>query len=138
MLPFKVSGENSVSKIVVVGNHAPPFRIIEEGRFYGIYFDIMSEIASRLEIPVEYKEVPFKRALKLMESGAADIMLGPNRTPERELYMVYTNATVGKQPRPFTPGRTRTRSQPMRISWARISSCTAAKFISTGLMTMPR
>ena len=101
IFPCHLYAENSVNRIVVVGNHAPPFRIIDEGEFYGIYFDIMTEIGKRLDIPVEYKEVPFKRALKLMEAGAADIMLGPNRTPERERYMIYTNATVGKATKAF-------------------------------------
>lgn len=90
-----------VNKIVVAGNHAPPFRIIENGQFAGIYFDIMTEIGKRLDVVVEYKEVPFTRALKLMESGAADIMLGPNRTSERETYMIYTNATIGKADKAF-------------------------------------
>ncbi len=100
-LPFSISAADSDNSIVVVGNHAPPFRIIDDGKFYGIYFDIMSEIGKRLDVPVEYKEVPFKRALKLMESGAADVMLGPNRTLERERYMIYTSATVGEATKAF-------------------------------------
>lgn len=77
-------------ELTVVGNHAPPFRIIENGEFYGIYFDAMREIARRAGLRVRFTEAPLSRALAMMEKGEADIMLGPNRTPEREAFMTYT------------------------------------------------
>jgi polar amino acid transport system substrate-binding protein len=79
--------------IVVVGNHAPPYRIIEDGEFSGIYFDTIKAIAERLKLSIEFREEPFARALVSMERGDADIMLGPNRTPEREKFLIYTDAT---------------------------------------------
>jgi len=33
-----------IDSIKVVGNHAPPYRIIENDSFSGIYFDIMKEM----------------------------------------------------------------------------------------------
>jgi len=98
------SGElaaQTVNAIKVVGNHAPPYRIIEGNSFSGIYFDAMKEIGKRIDITIVFKEKPFKRALKLMEYGRADVMLGPNRNPEREAYMVYTEATVGRANKAF-------------------------------------
>ncbi|MES9858435.1 MAG: transporter substrate-binding domain-containing protein [Sedimenticola sp.] len=87
--------------LTVVGNHAPPYRIIEGDHYSGIYFDTMSEIARRMEIQVRYKSVPFKRALYMMRYGDADIMLGPNRNAEREAYMVYTDAVFPSEDKAF-------------------------------------
>ncbi len=91
----------TVNVIKVVGNHAPPYRIIEGDSFSGIYFDAMKEIGKRTGTTIDFKEQPFKRALRLMEYGRADVMLGPNRNPEREAYMVYTEATVGRANKAF-------------------------------------
>ncbi|MES9844298.1 MAG: transporter substrate-binding domain-containing protein [Candidatus Sedimenticola sp. PURPLELP] len=85
----------------VVGNHAPPYRIIEDNAFTGIYFDTMKELASRLDVEVRFIEVPFKRALYMMRYGNADIMLGPNRNTEREAYMEYTGATLPRESKAF-------------------------------------
>lgn len=81
-----------VPEITVVGNNAPPYRIIEGEDFDGIYFEAMKEIARRARLRLKFVEAPFKRALAMMEQGKADVMLGPNRTPEREKYMLYTGA----------------------------------------------
>lgn len=78
--------------ITVVGNNAPPYRIIEQDEFSGIYFDTMKEIGKRIGVKVKFIEVPFKRALVLMKQEKADVMLGPNRTPDREEYMIYSEA----------------------------------------------
>jgi len=82
--------EPAAPQLVVVGNNAPPFRIIDGGAFYGIYYDAMHEIARRAGLRVRFVEAPFQRSLTMMELGEADIMLGPNRTPEREAFMTYT------------------------------------------------
>ncbi len=76
----------------VVVNHAPPYRIIENGNFSGIYIDILKAAASEAEMELEFINVPFKRALIYMQTGKADIMLGPNRTLEREGFMDYIDA----------------------------------------------
>ncbi|MES9905145.1 MAG: transporter substrate-binding domain-containing protein [Sedimenticola sp.] len=85
----------------VVGNHAPPYRIIEGDHFTGIYFDSMKELASRLGLKIRYIEVPYKRALYMMRFGNADIMLGPNHNPQREAYMEYTGATLPREDKVF-------------------------------------
>ncbi|MES9936593.1 MAG: transporter substrate-binding domain-containing protein [Sedimenticola sp.] len=100
LLAGQVAAEEQL-ELRVVGNHAPPYRIIEDGDFSGIYFDTMKELAARLQLKVRYIEVPFKRALYMMRFGNADIMLGPNRNPEREAYMVYTGATLPREDKAF-------------------------------------
>lgn len=94
-------------RVVVVGNHAPPYRIISHEGFSGIYFDTMKEIAERIGVEAVFMEAPFQRALALMKTGQADIMLGPNRTEEREAYMVYTRAVFPAEDKGFflAPGK---------------------------------
>lgn len=77
----------------VVGDAAPPFRIVAQGNWTGIYCDVMREIARRSGYALRFSEVPPKRALLMLEQGQADLMLGPNRSPERERYMVFLAAS---------------------------------------------
>ena len=90
---------------VVALNHAPPYRIIKNTngnkRYSGFYVDIILEVGRRLNFSLVFKEVPFRRALHLMERGTADIMVGPNRTPEREAYMLYLNEEFTRERKAF-------------------------------------
>ncbi len=89
----------------VIGNQAPPYRIIEKKKnklhFSGIYFDLVQEMARRAGFTVKFKRVPFKRALVMMRQGRADIMPGPNRTSEREVYMAYLDVPLSKEAKVF-------------------------------------
>lgn len=90
-------------------NHAPPYRIVQEAGgskdYSGIYIDVIREAAARAGIDLRFKVVPFQRALVLMENGGADIMLGPNRTPERELFLDYLEVEVSRERKVFYLGR---------------------------------
>lgn len=90
---------------VVVVNNAPPFRIIEEwgGKtgYVGAYIDTIQELSLRLDIPLTFVNVPFTRALKMMETGAADMMLGPNWSVERAEYMVYLSGAFPAETKAF-------------------------------------
>ena len=100
-----IAGDNAVAVCTVVVNHAPPYRIIAKGvgsdRFSGIYIDIIKEAARRMGIRLHFLESPFARALKEMESGIADLMLGPNRKAARELYMIYLDAPLPRERKAF-------------------------------------
>ena len=85
----------------VVGNSAPPYRIIEGTQFSGIYFDAIAEIAKRIGVTIEFSEAPMKRAFLMMKYGEADVMVGPNKTPEREEFMVYSNAVFPSENKVF-------------------------------------
>jgi len=89
----------------VVLNHAPPYRIIDEQAgiktYAGFYVDFVRELAKRQNLELQFHEVPFRRALALMENGAADIMTGPNRTPERESFMVYLDVELTREGKAF-------------------------------------
>ncbi|QGY41792.1 transporter substrate-binding domain-containing protein [Pseudodesulfovibrio cashew] len=87
--------------IIVVGDHSPPFRIFEDGRASGIYFDTIKEISKRMGFTPKFVQVPFKRALDMMRKGTADMMPGPNYTKERACNMVYTAAMLPAEPKAF-------------------------------------
>ncbi|OZG74086.1 hypothetical protein BTA51_08415 [Hahella sp. CCB-MM4] len=82
--------DSSSIHVTVAVNNAPPYRIIDGTRVSGLYIDIFNALAERLQWQVIYEEVPFPRALHMMRYGQADIMLGPMRRPEREVFMDYS------------------------------------------------
>jgi len=90
---------------IVVVNNAPPFRIIEswggEEGYGGAYIDMINEIGRRTELPLKFVNVPFIRALRMMEAGQADMMLGPTWSVERADYMIYLNASFPAEPKVF-------------------------------------
>lgn len=69
--------------------------------YSGFYVDFVRELAKRRNLNLLFHEVPFRRALALMEQGAADIMTGPNRTPERESYMTYLDVELTREGKAF-------------------------------------
>ncbi len=89
ILTFQWQSAYAKNEVIIVGNHAPPFRIIEGKEFTGIYFDIARELFTRMKMKIVIKNQPFKRSLSSMKYGSADIMMGPNKTTERETYMTY-------------------------------------------------
>ena len=80
-------------EVIVVGDDAPPFRMIRNGRASGIYYDTIKELGRRMGFTPVFESVPQKRALIMMESGKADLMPGPNWTLGREQYMIFSKAS---------------------------------------------
>ena len=87
----------------VVINAAPPYRIIEKEEYTtlvsGIYVDVARELARRSGVEIKFIVVSFIQALSMMESGAADMMLGPNRLVERERYMHFLDPSLPPEPK---------------------------------------
>ena len=68
----------------VVVNHAPPYRIIDPPYYGGYYIELFQLAAAQAGLEIHFLSVPLKRGLQMLETGDADLILGPNRTPERE------------------------------------------------------
>ena len=103
------SGNEVAARTLIVAiNDAPPYRIVtettDEPVYSGIYVDVVREAARRAGIDLVFQVVPFKRALHLMESGQADLMLGPNRTEDRQQYMYYFGAALPSEPKVIYTG----------------------------------
>jgi len=90
---------------VVVVNNAPPFRLIEawddKSGYSGAYIDTVNEISRRTGLPLEFRNVPFARALAMMQAGRADMMLGPTWSIERADFMYYLNAAFPAEAKVF-------------------------------------
>lgn len=90
---------------IVDVNNAPPYRVIRQigqrTEYAGLYIDVVKSLAVRLGVTLEFREVPFRRALDDMEKGKADLMLGPNRTPAREAFMIYLNEPLPRERKVF-------------------------------------
>lgn len=71
---------------------APPYMIgagEEDADVSGIDVEIVSEIARRMKLKIEYIKCTWARCLELMKSGEADLLSSVFKKPERELYMLY-------------------------------------------------
>jgi polar amino acid transport system substrate-binding protein len=80
------------TRIIVVTEHWPPFRINDENSptgFRGIDIDITHKLSDALGIPIEIQRHPWARSLEQMRSGQADMITGIAHTPERETFMYY-------------------------------------------------
>jgi polar amino acid transport system substrate-binding protein len=90
-------------------NDAPPYRIVQTAdgvtQYSGIYVDILRLVAAEAGLRLEFTELPFARAFRVMEAGGADLMLGPNRSAEREAYLQYLEPPLPREPKIFLQSR---------------------------------
>lgn len=108
-----VQATSSEARVLI--NDAPPYRIVsralgDEGHS-GIYVDILRALAAETGLRPHFIEAPFARGFPMMRAGEADIMLGPNRTPEREAYLLYLDPPLPAERKIFI-----TRPQGPRIA----------------------
>ena len=66
-----------------------PWMTQQDGRYAGAYTEIVRELARRLGLPLQVIDCPFKRCLKLMEVGEADLIIGARQSPQRMAYLHY-------------------------------------------------
>ena len=59
------------------------------GEFVGLGVDLVRVMAERTGDTVRFELYPWVRAQTLVERGAADILVGPYKTPERELRFAF-------------------------------------------------
>jgi polar amino acid transport system substrate-binding protein len=88
-------------QLVVAANQAPPYRVLGEGAWGGFYFEVFDLLAQRAGFTYQVIEAPVVRGLKLLQDGAADVMLGPLRTAECEAYLHFTAAAFPAERKVF-------------------------------------
>ena len=88
-LLLTLCGLTQAAPLRVVVNHAPPYRIIDPPYYTGYYIDLFKLAADRAELEISFISVPLKRAFQMLENGEADLILGPNKTPEREEFLIF-------------------------------------------------
>jgi polar amino acid transport system substrate-binding protein len=76
----------SASEILVVGaEFASVFERSAAGNFSGLGVSIIQELAKQNGDTVKFEIYPWNRAQWMVENGQAHILIGPYKTPEREL-----------------------------------------------------
>ena len=76
---------------VVSDDNFPPFSYSENEKVTGIDIDIINEMGRRLNIKFNINLVPWKRLIMMTETGRCDASMSLFRTPERELFSLYTS-----------------------------------------------
>lgn len=89
LLSLSVDGRAAPLRVVV--NHAPPYRIVDPPYYGGYYIELFQLAATQAGLEIHFLSVPLKRGLQMLETGEADLILGPNRTPERETFLIFLN-----------------------------------------------
>lgn len=72
-----------------------------QGEVKGLGADIVRVIAERLGYQIKIEIFPFKRALRMIETGRADAFIGPYKSEEREQFMIYTQSHFYQDPMAF-------------------------------------
>ena len=81
---------NGAPTLTVVTDVWPPFRMLAQNdEFHGLDIDILRQLQARSGIALTLKRVPWGRALKQMQTGQADLMIGLAHTRERAAFIDY-------------------------------------------------
>lgn len=71
----------------VAFNSFPPAKVKHaDGTYGGIDITLLQLLAKRLDLDIQFEDMPFKRGLKMVEHGDIDLAVGVLRRPEREEY----------------------------------------------------
>lgn len=87
LLSLSVGGQAAPLRVVV--NHAPPYRIIDPPYYGGYYIELFQLAAAQAGLEIRFLSAPLKRGLQMLETGDADLILGPNCTAEREKFLTF-------------------------------------------------
>jgi polar amino acid transport system substrate-binding protein len=85
----------------VVTLHYPPYIYEENGKVAGFSADLLKEVFRRMDIPMQIKVLPWKRALKMVRDGKADAVLLAIKTEERQKYADYPDEIFVTEPTSF-------------------------------------
>lgn len=78
---------------LVTGNY-PPYEYEEAGEVKGLVVEVLKEAFARSHQPVEFKVVPWARALWMAQHGEADAVFATIKTPEREQLLNFSNESL--------------------------------------------
>jgi polar amino acid transport system substrate-binding protein len=91
-LATAVPGQAADTVILYGDSDYPPYSYVENGRFTGIYVDVLTLAASMMapQFKVELRPLPWKRGLADMESGRAFGLFPPGLKKERGYIGAYS------------------------------------------------
>lgn len=79
------------AKITVVRDCVdyPPLEFHQNGLLTGFHIEVVNEVAASLGIKIEWYEVPWSRAMKMIELGEANAISYIRKTSEREKWSLF-------------------------------------------------
>jgi len=90
-------------KLLLVGESFPPFTFEKNGIPIGIDVEILELALQRVGVPYEIKVIPWARAVKMIEYGSADVLIGANYSDERNEFAYYTEDQAHAQKKSEVP-----------------------------------
>ncbi len=82
----------------VVTLHYPPYAYEENGEVKGFSADLLKEVFRRMDIPMQIKVLPWKRALKMVKDGKADAVFLAFKTEDREKFADFPEEVFITEP----------------------------------------
>jgi|GEM_PF-569704 len=82
--------------VIARGNHSyPPYEIMSaEQALTGLHIEIIAAIAKQLDLKIEFKSVPWKRALYMIKHGKADAISYISKTKERQAFAIFHEENI--------------------------------------------
>lgn len=96
LIPSSWAEASHKPHIVAVYTDWKPYGYYHEGTAQGFEIDIFREVAKRMGVTVEFINCPWKRCLKMIEKGKADVLISALKTAEREEYMIFPSEPISK------------------------------------------
>lgn len=83
-------------RLVVVYTDWFPYTVNEDGRASGFELEVFQVVAANMGLDAEYVAFPWKRCLKSLETGKADVLVSLLKTPEREVYTLFPDEHISR------------------------------------------
>ncbi len=84
------------ASLVFAFSELPPWKTVEGTQVNGAYTEIVRELAKRTGFELQVFQCPFKRCLKMMQDGQADVIIGLHDSPERQAYIHFLRTPYRK------------------------------------------
>ena len=88
--------EKIPDRIVIARDNVdyPPMEFHEDGKLTGLHVEMVNEVAASMGISIEWKQVPWRRALNMVKAGEADGITYIGKTPEREGWAIFLDDNI--------------------------------------------
>ncbi|GLQ31735.1 substrate-binding periplasmic protein [Litoribrevibacter albus] len=75
------------------GNY-PPHEYYEKEKLKGYHIELIQHAAKKLNLPIEFKSLPWKRAVAMIELGQADAITFMTKTKDREEFAIFQDDNI--------------------------------------------
>lgn len=84
--------------IVYCDQDYPPYTFLDKTELNGIYIDLLEKINTKLkDFEIILEPMPWTRAVKMLESGQAEVIIDAWYRPKERPYMIYSTSMLGEE-----------------------------------------